>query len=68
MKNIKIKHQDEVIVSAMNFHAYGDLWIQPLSYKKDKTDSKLKMNKATHFMFNAYEEFHSVSYKPKGAK
>ena len=39
-------------VSAMNFHNYGDLWIEPYNYIKDVKDKELERKK--HKLFEAY--------------
>jgi carboxypeptidase T len=39
-------------VSAMNFHSYGDLWIEPYNYINDKTDKELE--RKNHILFEAY--------------
>lgn len=52
----------------MNFHAYGDLWIEPYNYLKDKSDKALMEDKKTHYLYDAYQEFNAISYHPQGAK
>jgi hypothetical protein len=42
------------IVSAMNFHAWGDLWIFPYNYIDDKKDGPLKR---TPKFYNIYKDF-----------
>ena len=54
------------IVSAMNFHSYGDLWIRPFNYNRSKTNSILKDQNI--MLFNAYLEFEKTAFHPKGAK
>lgn len=53
-------------VSAMNFHSYGDLWIEPFNYIKDKKNKELERKK--HKLYEAYKEFNIASYRPDGAK
>ena len=55
------------VVSAMNFHSWGDLWIEPNNYDKDGSNTHLKTNKNTHWLANAYHEFNTKSYHPIGA-
>jgi hypothetical protein len=50
----------------MNFHSYGDLWIEPFNYIKDKTDREL--DRKNHILFEAYKEFNIESFRPDGAK
>lgn len=53
-------------VSAMNFHSYGDLWIEPYNYIKDKKDKELA--RKNHMLFEAYQEFNIGGFRPDGAK
>ena len=54
------------IRSAMNFHAYGDLWIRPFNYLKNKHSKIMKMKHKR--LYGAYREFERTVYHPKGAK
>lgn len=65
---MEILHKDEKVVGAMNFHSYGDLWIQPYNYLKDKTDAKLRKDKNTHFLYEAFQEFNHAAYHPQGSR
>jgi hypothetical protein len=56
----------ERCISAMNFHSYGDLWIEPYNYIKDKVDKEL--SRKNHILFEAYQEFNIAAYRPDGAK
>ena len=56
------------IVSAMNFHNYGDLWIQPYNYIQDPSDAKLNQDPKRHWLYEAYADLEKRAYHPKGAK
>lgn len=56
----------ETIVSAMNFHAYGGLWIYPTNYQAKEGENLLaKLNKR---MYKAYSYFMETSKLPDGDK
>ena len=44
-------------VSAMNFHSFGNLWIEPYNYLDDATDKKLQTDH--HVLYEAYQEFNA---------
>ena len=54
------------IISAMNFHTYGDLWIIPFNYDGNRSYSSLKEKNL--MLYNAYLEFEKTAFHPKGSK
>jgi hypothetical protein len=53
------------IVSAMNFHAYGDLWIYPYNYDPTKGNPALKNNISA---YNIYKDFQKNSPRDPSSK
>ena len=52
MKNFIEKNTK--IVSCMNFHAWGDLWIHPYNYTRDRRNTPLRKQ---HRFWKVYDEF-----------
>ena len=65
MRNLTDVFQSS-LVSAMNFHAYGDLWISPFNFE-EKPGSEL-LAKTNYKLYKAYDEFNTNAPHPKGSK
>ena len=64
VKNFVESHPN--LVSAMNFHSYGDLWIHPFNYLNDASNHPLEQS--YHRLYDAYMEFSRSGVFPSGAK
>lgn len=58
--------QNPTVVSALNFHAYANLWIYPYSYNTDARRNILaELDKR---LWKTYQRFYKLAFFPKGAK